>query len=100
MGDFNKTDNEVTETLAAMLPQVPLSGQTIEFITDPYYEMNDYINEGIAQDSSNVSKGLGNKVKVSGGVKTLLMKIAIQEKRIELAKITGRTPPKPTLIGR
>ena len=44
MGDFNKTDNEVTETLGAMLPQVPLSGQTIEFITDPYYEMNDYIN--------------------------------------------------------
>ena len=86
MSDFNMIDNEVTETLGAMLPQVPLSGQTIEFITDPYYEMNDYINEGIAQDSSNVSKGLGSKLKVSIQTRRLIMKIAIQEKRVELAK--------------
>ena len=79
-------NKEVTETLGAMLPQVPLSGSTISYISDPYYELNDYINEGIVHDTKNAVTNLGNKVKVSGGVKTLLMKIAIQEKRIELAK--------------
>ena len=79
-------NKEVTETLGAMLPQVPLSGSTISYISDPYYELNDYINEGIIHDTKNAVTNLGNKVKVSGGVKTLLMKIAIQEKRIELAK--------------
>ena len=86
MSDLDKTTSEVTETLGAMLPQIPLSSQTIEFITDPYYEINDYINEGISQDSSNVSKGFGGNLKVSIQTKRLIMKIAIQEKRVELAK--------------
>ena len=36
MSDFNMIDNQVTETLGAMLPQVTLYGQTITFIKEPY----------------------------------------------------------------
>lgn len=76
------TPSEVTETLGCMLPQIPLSEAVVDFILNPDYEYNDYVEEGVIQGVKN----FGTKLKVSTNLKALSMKIAITKKRIEIAQ--------------
>lgn len=81
---------ELTETLGAMLPQIPLSEELVEYVCNPWMEDSEYIQEAVVSDFVNKLQNIPNaihKKRISMKINRLLTNIALCEKRLEMAKV-------------